>query len=159
MTGVVQYLTDYKPSGDKSRLKLTADQIKEKAVFILSSNSYVPKEALSALRSINNFEYLVNFISESIELENFIGKIELLGLASVEERGERLLQLLVEQCQIVELKNEINMKVKGEMDQQQREYFLNSQLRTIQEELGMDDEEDMAKLREKAAQAGWSDEV
>ena len=159
LTGKVQYVPDYKAGGNKSRLKIAADQIKEKAVFILSSNSYVPKEALSAIKSINNFDYLVNFIAESIELENFIGKIELLGIASIEERGERLLQLLVEQCQIVELKNEINMKVKGEMDQQQREYFLNSQLRTIQEELGMDDEEDIAKLREKAAQAGWSDEV
>ena len=159
LTGNVEYVADYKAEGDKSLLKITGDQIKEKAIFILNSSTFMPKEAFNAIKTISNFDYLVNFIAESVELDNFAGRMALLGIASVRERGEKLLELLVEQCKIVNLKNEINLKVKGEMDQQQREYFLNNQLRTIQEELGMDEEEDIAGLRAKAAQCGWSEEV
>ncbi len=159
MLGRVTYLNDEKPEGNDSIVKITADLIKEKAVYISKNASFMPKEAVSALKSIDNFEFLVNFVAATIDFEDYAGKAGLLSISSVRERGERLLELLVNQSEIVKLKNEINQKVKGDMDQQQREYYLNSQLRTIQEELGMDEMEEMDKLRDKAAKKKWSKET
>ena len=159
MLGRVTYLNDEKPEGNDSIVKITADLIKEKAVYISKNASFMPKEAVSALKSIDNFEFLVNFVAATIDFDDYAGKAELLSISSVRERGERLLELLVNQSEIVKLKNEINQKVKGELDQQQREYYLNSQLRTIQEELGMDEMEELDKLRDKAAKKKWSKET
>ena len=157
MVGHVSYLDDEEPDDNGSLTKITADLIKEKAIYISKNTSFMPKEAVSALKSIDSFEFLVNFVATSIDFDDYHGKASLLGVHSVQKRGEKLLELLVKQCEIVKLKNEINQKVKGDMDQQQREYYLNSQLRTIQEELGMDDMEELDKLREKAAKKKWSD--
>ncbi len=159
MLGRVTYLSDEKPEGNESILKITADLIKEKAVYISKNASFMPKEAVNALKSIDNFEFLVNFVAATIDFDDYAGKAGLLSISSVQKRGERLLELLVNQSEIVKLKNEINQKVKGDMDQQQREYYLNSQLRTIQEELGMDEMEELDKLRDKAAKKKWSKET
>ena len=159
MLGRVTYLNDEAPDENASIVKITADLIKEKAVYISKNASFMPKEAVSALKSIENFEFLVNFVAATIDFDDYAGKAGLLSISSVQKRGERLLELLVNQSEIVKLKNEINQKVKGDMDQQQREYYLNSQLRTIQEELGMDEMEELDKLREKAAKKKWSKET
>ncbi len=159
MLGRVTYLNDEKPEGEESIVKITADLIKEKAIYISKNASFMPKEAVSALKSIENFEFLVNFVASTIDFEDYAGKAALLGISSVRKRGDRLLELLVNQSEIIKLKNEINQKVKGDMDQQQREYYLNSQLRTIQEELGMDEVEEIDRLREKAAKKKWSKET
>ncbi len=159
MLGRVTYLNDEAPDENASIVKITADLIKEKAVYISKNASFIPKEAVSALKSIENFEFLVNFVAATIDFDDYAGKAGLLSISSVQKRGERLLELLVNQSEIVKLKNEINQKVKGDMDQQQREYYLNSQLRTIQEELGMDEMEELDKLREKAAKKKWSKET
>ena len=159
MLGRITYLNDEMPAGNESIVKITADLIKEKAVYISKNASFMPKEAVSALKSIDNFEFLVNFVATTIDFEDYEGKAGLLAISSVRKRGDRLLELLVSQSEIVKLKNEINQKVKGDMDQQQREYYLNSQLRTIQEELGMDEMEEIDRLRDKADKKKWSKET
>ncbi len=159
MLGRVTYLKDILPEQNSSVVKITAELIKEKAVYIAKNASFIPKESVNALKSIDDFEFLVNFVAATIDFDDYEGKAALLSLSSVQKRGERLLELLVNQSEIVKLKNEINQKVKGDMDQQQREYFLNSQLRTIQEELGMDEMEEIDRLRDKAEKKKWSAET
>ena len=159
MRGRVHYVAEDENDENPELQKITADLIKEKAVYISKNTTFVPKEAISALKAIDGFGFLVNFVATTVDFDDYKGKLELLGISSVTERGAKLLELLGKQCEIVKLKNEINQKVKGDMDQQQREYYLNSQLRTIQEELGMDDAEELDKLRKKAAEKKWSKET
>lgn len=159
MRGRVHYVAEDENDENPELQKITADLIKEKAVYISKNTTFVPKEAISALKAIDGFEFLVNFVATTVDFDDYKGKLELLGISSITERGAKLLELLGKQCEIVKLKNEINQKVKGDMDQQQREYYLNSQLRTIQEELGMDDAEELDKLRKKAAEKKWSKET
>ena len=155
----VHYLNDIIDEMDPAEQKVLSDSLKEKASQIVRSSSFVPKEAVGALMSIDNFRFLVNFIATTIEVENFQDRAALLEWDKLSERGLALLKLLDTQLQLVKIKQEINQKVKSDIDQQQREYYLNNQLRTIQEELGMDDGEEFAKLRQKADGKKWSKEV
>ena len=135
------------------------ESLKEKAAAILRSSSFAPKEAIGALQSIDDLRFLVNFVSTTIETENFQDRIRLLEYSDIWERALALLKLLDGQNQLLEIKQEINRKVKSDIDQQQREYYLNNQLKTIQEELGMDDGEEIDKMRRKADSKKWSKEV
>ncbi len=135
------------------------ESLKEKAAAILRSSSFAPKEAIGALQSIDDLRFLVNFVSTTIETENFQDRIRLLDYSDIWERALALLKLLDGQNQLLEIKQEINRKVKSDIDQQQREYYLNNQLKTIQEELGMDDGEEIDKMRRKADSKKWSKEV
>ena len=122
---------------------------------IIRTSTFVPREAANALKGIDNFEFLVNFIATTIEVENFMDKVELLQYGDVHTRAMKLLSVLDTQVELQKIKQEINQKVKTEIDQQQREYFLNNQLKTIQEELGMDDVEEFAQLRARAEEKLW----
>ena len=155
----VTYLADVEADTSDKSVKILGDTLKEKAGEILRTSSMAPKEAVAALKSIDNFEFLVNFIATTIDIDNFLDKVSLLSLSQLQERGMELLSLMDKQLEILKIKQEINSKVRSEIDQQQREYYLNNQLRTIQEELGMDDEEDIAVLREAAQQKKWSEAV
>ena len=160
MEGRVQYLEEEVPAGaDERELRVLADSLKEKAALIVKSSSFAPKEAVGALRSIENFHFLVNFIATTIEVENFTERTALLSITDIHERGLALLKVLDTQTQLLQIKQEINQKVKTDIDQQQREYYLNNQLRTIQEELGMDEGEEFEKMRRRADEKKWSKEV
>ena len=160
MEGRVQYLEEDLPAGaDERELRVLAESLKEKAALIVKSSSFAPKEAVGALRSIENFHFLVNFIATTIEVENFTERTALLSITDIHERGLALLKVLDTQTQLLQIKQEINQKVKTDIDQQQREYYLNNQLRTIQEELGMDEGEEFEKMRRRADEKKWSKEV
>ena len=155
MLGQVHYLSDSTPdSGDKN-IRMIAETLKDKATTILRMSAYVPREAVTALRSIDSFEFLVNFVATTIEVENFMDKVELLQYSDLKTRAMKLLAVLDTQIELLKIKQDINQKVKTEIDQQQREYYLNSQLRTIQEELGMDEMEEFDQLRQKAEEKVW----
>ena len=140
MLGRVRYLEDIVPETDV-KIRMIAESLKEKAA--------------SALKGIDNFEFLVNFIATTIEVENFMDKVELLQYGDLRARAMKLLSVLDTQVELQKIKQEINQKVKTEIDQQQREYYLNNQLKTIQEELGMDDVEEFAQLRARAEEKLW----
>ncbi|MBR0246553.1 MAG: LON peptidase substrate-binding domain-containing protein, partial [Bacteroidales bacterium] len=160
MEGRVRYLDENIPADcDERELRVLADSLKEKAALIVKSSSFAPKEAIGALRSIDNFHFLVNFIATTIEVENLQERTNLLSITDVHERGLALLKVLDTQTQLLQIKQEINQKVKTDIDQQQREYYLNNQLRTIQEELGMDEGEEFEKMRRRADEKKWSKEV
>jgi len=155
----VKYLEDISPRSDDKEISVLSDALKERAAEVVHASSFAPKEAVGALKSIDNFTFLVNFIATTIEVENFYDRVHLLEIDSLQERGLELLKVLDTQVQLLQIKQEINQKVKSDIDQQQREYYLNNQLRTIQEELGMDEEEDFAKFRARADEKKWSKEV
>ena len=154
MVGRVRYLEDFAPEND-TQTRMIAESLKEKASAIIKGSSFVPREAASALKGIDSFEFLVNFIATTIEVENFMDKVGLLQYSDLRARAMGLLSVLDTQMELQKIKQEINQKVKSEIDQQQREYFLNSQLKTIQEELGMDEMEEFAQLRQRAEQKLW----
>ena len=154
MLGRVRYLDDIAPEMDM-KTRMIMESLKEKASQIIRSSSFVPREAATALKSIDNFEFLVNFIATTIEVENFMDKVELLQYGDLRARVMSLLSILDTQVELQKIKQEINQKVKSEIDQQQREYYLNNQLKTIQEELGMDDVEEFTQLRARAEEKEW----
>ena len=160
LEGRVSYLEETLPAdADEREIRVLAESLKEKAALIVKSSSFAPKEAVGALRSIENFHFLVNFIATTIEVENFSERTALLSITDIHERGLALLKVLDTQTQLLQIKQEINQKVKTDIDQQQREYYLNNQLRTIQEELGMDEGEEFEKMRRRADEKKWSKEV
>ena len=159
MTGRVHYLDDYLADGDRTSLKAIADSLKEQAGHIIRNTSMASREAIAAIRGIDNFQFLVNFIATTVEVDDFSDKIDLLQYDDVKVRAMKLLGMLNMQMELTKIKQDINQKVKTEMDQQQREYYLNSQLRTIQEELGMDDAEDVDAFKERAAKKDWPKEI
>ena len=154
LLGRVRYMDDVVPEED-TKTRMIAESLKEKAAAIIKSSAFVPREAAAALKGIDNFEFLVNFIATTIEVENYMDKVELLQYGDLKTRAMKLLSVLDTQVELQKIKQEINQKVKSEIDQQQREYFLNNQLKTIQEELGMDDVEEFAQLRARAEEKLW----
>ena len=159
ITGIVRHLDDVLTNENSADLKGIASTIKDKASQIMASSNMAAKEAIGAMRSIDSFPFLVNFIATTVEVENFEGKIDLLQYDDVRARAMKLLVILDGQLQLTNIKQEINLKVKQEIDQQQREYYLNNQLRTIQEELGMDGDEEFERFRERAATKNWPESV
>ena len=155
ITANVTYVEDIVPENDDNT-RMIAESLKEKAAAIIKAFSFAPREAVGAMKSIDNFQFLVNFIATTVEVENFSEKVELLRYDDVKVRAMKLLAALETQTQLLKIKQEINQKVKSDIDQQQREYYLNNQLKTIQEELGMNsDDEDIAELRDMAKGKKW----
>ena len=159
ITGIVRYLDDVLTKENSADLKGIASTIKDKASQIMASSNMAAKEAIGAMRSIDNFPFLVNFIATTVDVENFEGKIDLLQYDDVKARAMKLLVILDGQLQLTNLKQTTNLKVQQALDQQQREYYLNNQLRTIQEELGMDGDEEFERFRERAAAKNWPESV
>ena len=154
MIGRVRYLDDVVPENDV-QTRMIAESLKEKAGQIIRTSSMVPREAASALKGIDSFEFLVNFIATTVEVENYTDKVALLQYGDLVTRAMKLLSVLDTQVELQKIKQEINQKVKTEIDQQQREYYLNNQLKTIQEELGIDEVEEFAQLRARAEEKLW----
>ena len=160
ITAKVHYLDDVlKEDNHSTDIKAIGEALKDKAINILRSSNLGTRETIGAVKAIDDFSFLVNFIATTIDVENFETKMGLLEYDDVKVRGLKLLSMLNVQIELMKIKQEINQKVKSEMDQQQREYYLNNQLRTIQEELGMDDAEEFDRFREKAAKKKWPEEI
>ena len=155
----VHCLDDFLKDDSVADRKMIMNSLKEKAIQIMRNSNLASKEAQAALRSINDFGFLVNFIATTLEVENFDEKAELLQYDDIRVRALNLLSLMETQLQYMKIQQDINQKVRSEIDQQQREYFLTHQLRTIQEELGMDDGEEFEQFRQKAAAKKWPEKV
>ncbi len=159
LEGRVHYLDDYLADEDGTAIKAISDSLKEQAVQIIRSSSMASREAVGAIRHIDNFRFLVNFIATTVEVDDFQDKIELLQYDDLKVRAMKLLTMLNMQIELSKIKADINQKAKSEIDQQQREYYLNNQLRAIQEELGMDDSEDYDKFKERAEKKKWPEAI
>lgn len=151
----VKYLEDVINSSDEKEMDSISRSIKELALSIISLSINPPQEAIFTINNIEGSEYLINFIASSVEIDEPLEKMALLRENNTKERAMKLLAMLNRQIEILKLKDDIQHKVRVEMDQQQREYYLNSQLKTIQEELGMDDSQDFAELKQMANNKDW----
>src|SRR5690606_4652656 len=122
-----------KPRTSKEMNALLAS-VKEMALEIISLSPNLPSEAGIAIKNIESPEFLINFISSNMNADLKF-KQSLLEMPKLKDRAEKVLEQLSVEMQLLELKNQIQNKVRGDLDKQQREYFLNQQLKTIQEEL------------------------
>ena len=159
LLGRVQYLKEIPVDKADPDVRAIADNIKDTAAKILKMSVNLPKEAALAINGIDNFEFLINFVSSTIDIEEYADKLQLLSISDLKTRSLKLLEMLNKQLELLKIKEDINQKVKSEIDQQQREYYLNNQLRTIQEELGMDEAEEFRNLRQRASKKNWSKET
>lgn len=160
LIGTIENLTENMPSKDDNDLDVLADSIKDNSLYILKLSPHLPQEAAFAIKNIEGLEFLTNFIASGLELENPLDKMTLLEEGSIKQRAFKLLEILNKQIELIKIKDDIQQKVKSEMDQQQREYYLNNQLKTIQEELGMNGNADeINELRKKAEGKRWSKET
>lgn len=145
-------------NGDKEFVALVAS-LKDLALQIIQHSPNIPSDAAFAIRNIESHTFLINFICSNMNLD-VSKKQQLLEIVDHKERATRVLEHLDKELQMLELKNQIQSKVRIDIDKQQREYFLNQQLRTIQEELGGNTpDKEVNDLKERAATKKWSKEV
>ena len=153
-TAQVQYLEDVYPQKDESFDALIAS-IKDYSERIAQQSMNMPNEASIVLRNIEQQSFLMHFVASNIsaKLED---KQAMLEENDIRTRAEKLLQLLQTELQLVELKNEITNKTRSDIDRQQREYFLQQQLKSIREELGGDpNEREIKDLQKRAEEMKW----
>ena len=141
---------------DRNFLALVSS-IKDLAINIINESGAISPEMAFAIRNIENPIFLINYVCVNFGL-NVIEKQRLLEIDEIMERGYQLLELLNKESQLLEIKMSIQNKAKEGIDQQQREYFLQQQMKTIQNELGgVSMEQDVADFRERAAVKKWNE--
>jgi len=156
----VKYMDEEYGKKATKDLDAITSSIKDAALHIIKLSPHLPQEAAFAIRNIEGHSFLVNFIASSIELDNPMDKIALLKEGRLRQRALKLLELLNRQIDLLKIKDDIQQKVRTEIDQQQREYYLNNQLKTIQEELGINSNiQEFNDLRQQAASKKWSKDV
>lgn len=146
------------PEGDEEYIAI-AESLKEAATKLVRYSNNLPQEARVALKNTESMLFLINFISANSDID-YQSKQELLEIDDVKERAIKLLELMGKQISLLELKNDIQKKVKNDIDKQQREYFLHQQMKTIQDELGGNPtDEEFKELEDRAAQKEWNENV
>jgi ATP-dependent Lon protease len=154
----VTALRDTAPDMSSAEFEALVDSIRDVALGIINVSPSMPKEAAFAIKNIDSKRGIINFICSNLELsdEDRQSLLEAPGLLA---RARKLLEILVREQQLAELKNEIQERVKQEIDKQQRDYYLQQQMRTIQEELGDGADADIERMREEAKKKNWPEEV
>ncbi len=159
MTATIREADETRPDQNDTEFLAIIDSIKELAYKIIKDNPNIPSEATFAIKNIQSNSFLINFVSSNLNL-GVSEKQHLLEIPDLQERALATLKYMNVELQKLELKNDIQSKVRNDMDQQQREYFLHQQMKTIQEELGgisYEEEVDEMKVRAKAKK--WSKKV
>ena len=153
----INKLRDSSPK-NKEVFQALMDNIKDLTIKIIELNPSIPNAVNFALKNISKEEDLLNFICVNANFSTR-DKQKLLEEKSLFTRAEKCYELLVEEFNKLELRNNIHKKTSKELDKQQREFFLNQQIKTIQEELGGGSENDAEELKLKASKIKWSEEV
>lgn len=157
--GRIKTLKDNRPEVEDNEFKALVSSVKDMAIKVIKLSPHIPNEASFAIKNIEGSSFLINFISSNSEIK-YSHKQKLLTFSDIRDRALKLLELLVREIQVLELKDDIQSKVKTDMDQQQREYLLHQQMKTIQDELGgSPNDQDVVDLEEKAKEKKWNDEV
>lgn len=137
------------------RFEALIASIKDLSIQIINQSPNLPSEAAFAIKNIESPVFLVNFVASNLNVE-ITEKQNLLGILDLEERANRVLGLLTKELQMLDLKNQIQNKVKVDMDKQQRDYLLNQQLKQIQEELGNNpNDQQINEIKAKAYSRKW----
>ncbi len=144
--------------GDKE-FQAIVSNLKDTAIQIIQKSQHIPSEASFALNNIESQNFMVNFISSNMNATS-AEKQKLLEVANLKERATLVLAHITKDLQMLELKNQIQNKVKTDLDKQQRDYFLHQQIKTIQEELGeKSHEQDIEELKTRAKSKKWNKEI
>lgn len=155
----VNEVEEQRPAHIDEEFSAIIDSLKDLSLRIIKESPNIPSEASFAIKNIESSSFLVNFVSSNMNLE-VKDKQELLETGDLKDRALATLKYMNLEFQKLELKNDIQLKVQNDMSQQQREYFLNQQMKTIQEELGgVSNEGEIEDMRERAKSKKWTEEI
>jgi ATP-dependent Lon protease len=155
----VKPIPETKPDIQSKDFDAIVGSLKDLSLKIIKINPNISPEASFAIKNIENNTYLINFICSNTDIK-VPDKQRLLEVNNLRDRGFMLLEFLVQEIQVLELKNELQSKVKIDLDQQQREFLLHQQMKTIQNELGGNPvEKEIEEYRRKAAEKKWNEDV
>ena len=155
----INIMDETEPATDDRVFTALVEALKELAIRIIKNSNSIPDEATFAIRNIEKPISLINFICSNFSI-SLSDKVKLLELNDLTERGYLLLDILTKESQLLEIKASIQNKARLDIDQQQREYYLQQQMKTIQEELGGDTaSQDVQALKEKAKSKKWDNKV
>lgn len=159
LTGEIEVLHDILPEKGNKEFEVLVDTCRERTLQYVQMNEQIPKESMFAIKNVSNKMFLVNFICANFTFP-IPQKMRLLEDASLEERTFYLLKLLNQELQYSELRAEIQRKTREDIDVQQREYFLQQQMKNIQDELGgSPQEQDIRDLQNEASKKEWPADV
>jgi len=155
----VRTIPEIKPEFQSKDFDAIVGSLKDLSLKIIKINPNISPEASFAVKNIENNTYLINFICSNTDIK-VQDKQKLLEVNNLRDRGFMLLEFLVQEIQVIELKNELQSKVKSDLDQQQREFLLHQQMKTIQNELGGNPlEKEIEEYRKKGETKKWTAEV
>ncbi|MBK7296668.1 MAG: endopeptidase La [Flavobacteriales bacterium] len=158
-TASVKEFAELRPEKTDKNFDALISSLKDMATEIIKQSPHIPTEAQFALKNIDSPSFLVNFISSNMNA-TVEDKQKMLEVADLRERANLLLAHLTKELQMLQMKNEIQSKVRTEVDRQQREYFLHQQIKTIQDELGGNPiEQEIEEMRAKADKKKWTEKV
>ena len=159
LKAAVKEAVEDKEVADEKEFEAIIESIKEQALEVIKENPMLPSEASFAIKNIKSNSFLVNFISSNMDL-SVAQKQVILEKDNLKERALLALKNLNKELQKLQLRNDIQSKTREDLDQQQREYYLHQQLKTIQEELGgASNDEELEEMRKKAKTKKWNKEV
>ena len=159
LKGRIATLNEELPEKNDKEFHALVEACKDLTVRYIKSSDMFPQDSAFAIKNITNPMFLVDFICTNLPLKKD-EKIELLRIDSLRARTYRLLEILNREVQLAEIKESIQMRAREDIDQQQREYFLQQQIKTIQDELGGGgQEQEIEEMRKKAETIKWNDEV
>ncbi|MFW5767380.1 MAG: endopeptidase La [Bacteroidota bacterium] len=152
-------LPEFKPFDQDSEFVALVSSLKEVSLQIVKLNHAIPHEVSFAIQNIQPYSFLINFICSNSDIKPQ-DKQDLLEIDDIKERGTKLLEILSKQIEHLRIKNEIEQKARKEISQQQKEFMLQQQMKTIQEELGGSPmEKELKDLKEKGKKKKWSKEI
>ncbi|TRW27414.1 endopeptidase La [Flavobacterium zepuense] len=159
LKATVKEFKEQRPEGKDAEFHTIIESIKDLAIQIIKESPNIPSEATFAIKNIESESFLVNFVSSNMNL-TVKEKQDLLAISSLRDRALETLRYMNLELQKLELKNDIQSKVRFDLDQQQREYFLHQQMKTIQEELGgVSHDQEIDEIRQKAKVKKWNEKT
>ena len=159
MTATVREAQELRPYSDDKEFMAIIESIRDLALKIIRDNPNIPSEASFAIKNIQSNSFLINFVSSNLNLD-VKDKQDLLEIGDLQERAMATLKYMNVEYQKLELQKDIQSKVRSDLDQQQREYFLHQQMKTIQEELGgVSYDEEIQEMQQKALDKKWAKKV
>lgn len=159
LVATAKEVPDIAPKKGDKEFNAIIDSIKDVSLKIIKENPNIPSEASFAIKNIQSNAFLVNFVSSNLDLDT-ASKQKLLNINNLKDRAFETLKKMNLELQKLELSNVIQSKVREDMDQQQREYYLHQQMKTIQEELGgVSYDEELEEMRARAKKKKWNEEV
>ena len=156
LTAKIELKADAQLNLKSKEVKALVQSLKDAAFKILKLNPEIPQEAHIALDNIHSTSFLIHFLSSNLNVE-VSEKQKILETDNINDRGTLLLQFMLKEIQLLEIKHEIQKKVHTDIDQQQRDYFLRQQIRVLQDELGFDGpDKEIEKLRKRGTEKKWT---